>query len=162
MKGSDCLVHWGFYRVKTKQDTVPLIQGVFFYFIHRFYCKNTGKTISLLPDFLHPRKRYTQRFVNSVFDRILGSGDSSKKTGRDMRIYFQTILKWLANFSKNRHQKSLCFSFFDSDFDWQHFSTKDYCVHFWKKLKKSYSKDDMDPLRTGTYQLWEGFNCPMY
>lgn len=116
----------------------------------------------MLPDFLHPRKRYTQRFVNSVFKRIFDSRDSAKKTGRDMNIHFQTILKWLLNFSGNRQKKSLCFPFFGSDFDWQGCSVKEYCIRFWGKLKKSYSKDDIEPLRAGTCQIWEKFDCPMY
>ena len=162
MKGSDCLIHWGFYCVKSKQDIVPAVQNVFFYYIHRFYCKTTGRTISILPDFLHPRKRHTQRYINAVFDRVLGSGDSLKRTARDMQTHFQTIQKWLSNFSDNRHKKSVCFASFASDFNWHHLSTTDYCAYFWRMLQKCFSRGGPEPLRTGTRLLWDGFSCPLY
>jgi len=162
MKGSDCLIHWGFYRVNNKQDIVATVQNVFFYYIHRLYCKTTRRTISLLPDFLHPRKRYTHKFVKSVFDRIIGSKNSRKRTGREMQIHFQTIQKWLSNFSGNRNSKSICFSFCAPELDWHHSSVPGYCAIFWRLLKKSFSNKSDEPMRTATRLLWEGFECPLY
>lgn len=162
MMSSDCLIHWGFYRVKNKQDLISSVPYVFFYYIHRMYCKNTGRTISFLPDFLHPRKRYTQRYVNAVFLRVLGSGNSLKRTAREMRTHFQTIQKWLSNFSDNRHQKSVCFASYATGYHWQKPSRPDYCVFFWRMLQESFSGAGPEPLSAGTRLLWEGFGCPLY
>jgi hypothetical protein len=162
MKGSGCLIHWGFYRVKSKQDTVPVIQGVFFYYIHRLYCKETGRTISLLPDFLHPRKRHTQQYVQTVFARILGTGKSLKGTAKELQTHFQTIQKWLSNFADNRHQKSVCFASYASDYNWHGLSSPDYCAHFWGILERGFSRGGASPLSAGTRLLWEGFGCPLY
>lgn len=162
MKSSDCLVHWGFYRVYSKQDTFPVIQGVMFYYIHRLYCKETGRTISLLPDFLHPRKRHTQRYVNAVFARVLGTGKSLKGTAREMQTHFQTIQKWLSNLSDNQHQKTVCFASYAIGYHWHGLSSFDYCASFWRMLNKSFLGTGPEPLIAGTHLLWEGFGCPLY
>jgi len=73
--------------------------------IQRFMCKVFRRTFSILPDFIHPGKRHTHRFVSSVFDFVLIGKNPLRHGGSQFGIYPQTIRKWINNFSSDRQIK---------------------------------------------------------
>jgi len=133
-----------------------------FLYIQRFYCKRTGKTFSLLPDFLHPRKRYSQDIVSAALKRVLCKGEGVCEAASSLFIYHQTLRKWLRNFGKHRIPKAICFSSYGSLADVMDTEFHTYGKSFWRLLEKSFGTSGKPVLTDGTMLLWTGFGIPLY
>ena len=95
--GHLCLIRWGYYSVKARSKCfIDFSPDTDFFWIGRFYCKNSNRTFSRLPDIFHPRKCYSQDIVSAVFDSLLESGKGLCETAEEFFISYQTILWWLS------------------------------------------------------------------
>jgi hypothetical protein len=114
-------------------------------------CKVFRRTFSILPDFIHPGKCHTHRFVSSVFDFVLLGKKPLKRAGSRFGIYPQTIRKWINNFSSDRHIKVSLFCplhFKDTVFQSKPLV---FASALWEILQSKYSKS----LAEGTKRICE-------
>lgn len=106
-KGSDCLIGHGWYSRKGLSgavcDYVP-------FWIRRFYCKNTGKTVSMHPGFSHTRKRYIFKDVINCLKYIIDNLMKISQVVSTFKIPRQTLKRWSYDFS-NAHSetKRICY-----------------------------------------------------
>lgn len=90
------LIGWGFYiRKDVRESNNNDITGVH---IKRFYCKTCKKTLSFLPPFLLPYKRYTASVVEESFEMWIRGEKESKicnyfgiKDERTLRRWFNFV-----------------------------------------------------------------------
>ena len=75
----------------------------------RFYCSGCGKTCSVLPECISPRRWYLWEVQQTVLVLLL-SGKSICATARETALSRSTISRWLDRFKKqfHFHRDSLC------------------------------------------------------
>jgi len=137
--------------------TVLPINGVLY--IRRFYCKETGRTVSLLPDFLLSRKQYTNAFVEAVVEDLLLKGKGLCTIARTYTIHYQTILKWLRGLASKREVKAICFSRYGPLAD---IPDKEYARRLWMILKKAFGAIPGGVLSAAGGLLWTEYECPLF
>lgn len=154
-----CLIGWGFYTVNTKTclTAVLPVNGVLY--IKRFYCKATGRTVSLLPDFLLPRKQYSNTFVEAVLDNLLITGQGLCAVARKYALHYQTILKWLQGLAVRKEVKAICFSRYNPPTD---VPDKEYVRKFWNVLTRAFGGVVDGVLAGAGGLLWTEYECPLF
>lgn len=106
-KGSDCLIGHGWYGRKGLSGAEC---GYVPFWIRRFFCKNTGRTISIHPRFSHTRKRYTLQHVINCLTQIIENLMNISLVVSTFKVPRQTLKRWSYNFS-NAHSetKRICY-----------------------------------------------------
>jgi len=79
------------------------------FFIYRYLCKGTGRTISMHPDFSHSYKRFTLESVLLVLQQHLIEEESIYRLCRENGYYLSTLRRWLRGFGCDFESKRLCF-----------------------------------------------------
>jgi transposase-like protein len=132
--------------------------GYLEFLIHRFLCKNTGKTVSMHPRFSHTAKRYTLAFVIECLRYIIELGFSITATARRFDLYRSTLRRWERGLSRqNEIAKWACFFHGDLPRDTSGLASS--------LLQQCRSMGNGD-LEAGTSPamvcLHEGFSCRLY
>lgn len=152
-KSSDCLIGHSWYARKGLSgadcDYVP-------FWIRRFYCKNTGKTISMHPCFSHTRKRYTFQHVIDCLTRMIENLVKVSQIVSSSEVPRQTLNRWFYGFSStNCETKRICYRLNgppESSLGMQIF---DY-------FRKMETGTLIENLRNGMVLLFEEFYTPLY
>jgi transposase-like protein len=106
-KGTDCLIGHGWYLRKGLSGATCNFLP---FWIKRFYCKVTRKTISMHPRFSHTRKRYVLPFVIDCFVRMLENAVRQAHVAQELHIPRQTLKRWVNSFCCNDTEtKWICF-----------------------------------------------------
>lgn len=128
-------------------------------YIRRFYCKETGRTVSLLPDFLLPRKHYTNTFVEAVLEDLFTRGGGLCAVARAYGLHYQTILKWLRGLASKRETKAICFSRHGPVAD---VSDTEYARQFWNVLTGALGGVAGGVVTAAGGLLWRKYECPLF
>ena len=106
-KSSNCLIGHGWYARKGLSGASC---GYHPFWIRRFYCKNTRKTIAMHPGFSHTRKRYILQHVISAIADILEKFIAISQIVLNLQVPRQTLKRWAHSFSTmNCEAKKICF-----------------------------------------------------
>jgi transposase-like protein len=92
-----CLIRWGFYRRWCYSG-----QYEYYLVIQRVRCKGCGRTHALLPDFLHPYRRYALDTLSQVVMLYLLKGQSYGRIYASLPEQgpaYTTIREWVAAFA---------------------------------------------------------------
>lgn len=158
----DCLISWGCYKVNTKRLSGEQLPTDGKLYIRRFYCKNTGRTVSLLPDFLLPRKQYTSRFIEAVLGSHLGKRHKLCATARGFSLYYQTVQKWLRGLSSKREVKTICFARHGPFSNPADVPDDEYARRFWNMLTGAFAGAPGGVLTAAGGLLWSKYECPLF
>jgi hypothetical protein len=80
------------------------------YLIHRFLCKDTGRTVAMHPRFSHTGKRFTLAFVVKCLKYIIELGKSICAVSKKFVVYRKTLSRWMRGFcEQNFNAKWACF-----------------------------------------------------
>jgi hypothetical protein len=80
------------------------------FWIRRFYCKRTGKTVSVHPTFSHSYKRYVLAFVIECLSKLVENGRSICSVAKEQGVPRQTLRRWKRGlFFLNAVAKWVCF-----------------------------------------------------
>ncbi len=103
--GRGCLIGHGWY---SRMELIPryaIKYGTFY--IYRYYCKETGQTLSMHPDFCHRVKRYLLEYVIFIISKNLLEGKSIYHLCKTEGLYYTTIKRWFRGFLANAEAKRL-------------------------------------------------------
>ncbi len=106
-KRTGCLIGHGWYARKGLSGAED---GFLPFWIRRFYCKTTRKTVSMHPRFSHTRKRYVLQHVIAYLSAILDKAIEMLQETSRVQVPRQTLKRWLHSFS-NMHSeaKRICY-----------------------------------------------------
>jgi len=106
-KSSSCLIGHGWYSRKGLSGASC---GYHSFWIRRFYCKVTRKTVTMHPCFSHKRKRYILQHVIQCLTLILENIIAISKVALSLQVPRQTLKRWAHSFS-NMHceAKRICY-----------------------------------------------------
>jgi hypothetical protein len=103
--GCDCLVKHGWYERKGI-DGDDYGYGPFM--IQRLLCTTEGRTISLLPAFVHTCKRYALSFVMDCLSQNIERKVPLCAVAREHGLYVRTLKRWKQAFSSRQEAKHSC------------------------------------------------------
>ena len=131
-------------------------------YIKRFFCKIVRRTLSFLPDFLLPRKHYTNRFVEEVLESYLGGKRKLCATSLKYALHYQTIQKWLRGLSSKRETKAICFARHGPFSNVTSIPDEKYARWFWDILKRAFRGKASGVLTAAGGLLWAEYECPLF
>jgi len=106
-KSSSCLIGHGWYARKGLSGASC---GYRPFWIRRFYCKVTRKTVTMHPCFSHTRKRYILQHVIQCFIHILENIITVSQTALNLQVPRQTLKRWLHSFATMHGEaKRICY-----------------------------------------------------
>lgn len=96
-QASDCLIRWGTYArwAHTDDDSYRIL-------IQRIRCKVCGRTHSLLPDFVHPYRRYDIGLMQHIISRYVMKGQGWSSLEQHMPssdLDRSTVREWVSAFA---------------------------------------------------------------
>lgn len=103
--GKGCLIAHGRYYRKELVSTYEKNFGTFW--IYRFLCTNTRRTISIHPDFSHSRKRFLLHVVIYCLYECFMKGLSRYRVSHQERICTRTLSHWQRGFCSHAAAKSI-------------------------------------------------------
>ena len=128
------------------------------FWIRRFYCKRTGKTISVHPRFSHSHKRYVLAFFIECLSKLIEQGRSVCSTAKECSVPRQTLRRWKSGLSSaNTAAKWACF--FHGGLPG---SGNDLGTALLMYFRKSGSGELSNGTALAMVCLHEGFSCPLY
>jgi hypothetical protein len=136
------------------------INGVLY--IRRFYCQETGRTVSLLPDFLLPRKHYTNAFVEAVLKDLLTQCNGLCAVAEKYALDYQVLQKWLRGLASQRETKAICFSRHGPLDALAGVPDRDYARLFWNMLIKAFGGAPGGVLAAAGGLLFAEYGCSLF
>jgi transposase-like protein len=91
----DCLKGHGWYRRKGLSGHSA---GFLSFFIKRFRCTETGRTVSMHPTFSHTRKRYTLQSALDAAGLLSNRNENIRSASRRLNIYRSSVSRWRSGF----------------------------------------------------------------
>lgn len=79
------------------------------FYIYRYLCATSGKTISMHPDFCVAYKRYLLEHVITLLEQYLFNETSLYSVCREHHVYNRTLKRWRKGFLANETAKRICF-----------------------------------------------------
>lgn len=129
------------------------------FWIHRFLCKKTGKTVSIHPRFSHTGKRYTLAFVVECLQTIIKLGNRISAAAQRYGIYRTTLRRWFHGFSKyDINAKWACF--FHGDLPRE--ATAGFAPALLNRFRTIGNGNLEDGTSLAMVRLHEGFSCRLY
>jgi hypothetical protein len=152
--GLDCLIgHWWF----EKKGLSGGKNGYLPFFIKRFRCKKTGKTVSVHPIFSHSHKRYLLSFVIDCLKQLIGQGHSIYTVAREKQVPRRTLKRWKQSFTKS-HTETKRIAFFPSGLP-PDSSLGTAMLSYFRSIACG---DVYKGAALGMVCLHNGFSCPLY
>jgi hypothetical protein len=128
------------------------------YWIKRFLCNRTGKTVSVHPRFSHFYKRFVLAFVIERLVGITEGGHSVYAESKRFGVSPRTLRRWRSCFtSSNSVAKHACFVASGLSPPEQQLSAT--MFSYFRTLE---SGDIFAGAALGMVRLWERFSCPLY
>ena len=96
-QASDCLIRWGTYARWARTDDINCRIS-----IQRIRCKVCGRTHSLLPDFVHPYRRYDIGLMQHMVSRYVMKGQGWSSLEQHMPssdLDRSTVREWVSTFA---------------------------------------------------------------
>jgi hypothetical protein len=132
--------------------------GYYRFWIRRFYCKTTGRTVSIHPRFSHSYKRYTLAFVIAGLSALIEEKHSAYGTAKEFGLPRQTLHRWNNSLTDvNIAAKWACFFHGGLPSPDTDFSTA-----LLKFFRKSGNGDQPKGTALAMVCLHEGFSCSLY
>lgn len=125
--------------------------------IKRFFCKGTGRTVSVHPRFSHFFKRFVLAIVIKSLIAIIERGRSVYSVSKDSGVSERTLRRWRDGFAGAAAAKYACFSM--SGLSPPRRSLPDLLFSYFRQAGNG--DMDMGAVR-GMVRLWERFSSPLY
>ena len=109
-----------------------------------------------------PGKRYTNKFIEAVFEDYLSKGHKLCATARTFSLDYQTIQKWLQGLSSKRETKAICFARHGPFSNATSIPDEKYARWFWGILKRAFRDKPGGVLTTAGGLLWTEYECPLF
>lgn len=149
-----CLIGHGWYCRKGLWDGCARPES---FWIKRFLCKVTGRTVSVHPRFVHARKRFRLSTVVSCVAGVISRGESIRDTARACGVSRRSVRRWVRGLGTDEAAKRLCF--FPSGFPPPHLSLPAALVALFAEI-------DPRGLAAGAAEamprLQHAYECPLY
>jgi hypothetical protein len=85
------------------------------FWIQRYYCKHSRRTVSLLPTFCHTRKRYPLSVAVPCIASVVEDPGSITTTAKAAGVNRKTLKSWLRGWERHEQDKRLAFFSTGSD-----------------------------------------------
>lgn len=99
---TSCLNGHGWYERKPLLDTCEP------FYIYRYLCKKSGKTVSMHPDFLHAYKRYLLETVIFCIAECILTEKTTQRISVEQRVSLRSLQRWKRGFNSGLPLKRLC------------------------------------------------------
>jgi hypothetical protein len=135
------------------------------FWIKRFFCKSTGRTVSVHPRFSHFFKRFVIAFVIRCLVEILERGRSVYSETKRSGVSGRTLRRWRNGFAGAAAAKYACFApRLDSGTTMSGLSPPrgsmpDFLFGYFRQAGNG---DMVRGAVTGMVRLWERFSQPLY
>jgi len=127
------------------------------FWIKRFFCKMTGRTVSVHPRFSHFFKRFVLAFVIEGLLAIIERGRSVYSVSKDSGVSGRTLRRWRDGFAGAAVAKYACFSM--SGLSPPRGSLPDLLFSYFRQAGNG---DMVMGAVMGMVCLWERFSRPLY
>ncbi len=154
--GNICLNGHGWYERLELVSGFSRLYGDFY--IYRYICKNTDKTISMHPDFSHAWKQYVFDFVIFCLCERFLFGKTQEAVSFQMDVPLRTLRRWEYGLCDNELIKRLCF--FPPGSDPHAIQSKRDLIK--RLLQPDSDEDEVSYAATIMVRLEHEFQCKLY
>jgi hypothetical protein len=128
------------------------------FWIRRFLCKHTGRTVSVHPRFSHFFKRFLLSFVIGRIVAITEQGRTAYRESKDTGVSQRTLHRWCNSFSTSETTaKYACFSPSGVSSAGPSMASL-----LFNSFRRTGSGDVCRGAAMGMVRLWEGFSRSLY
>lgn len=104
-RSNDCLIRHGRYqRIELVTGYDKKYGG---FYIYRFLCKNSGRTLSMHPDFCAAYKRHLLEYVIYLLEEYILKEKNLYQLCNEHSLYRRTLKRWLNGFQTNETAKRI-------------------------------------------------------